>query len=149
MPKKEMKNINLENQRLLLSLLDPARKDIIVVEIKKPGFMPTGYNVINNNGQTIFSVVRNEMEMNVAGSRFPENFSRFTMEINGTRVVCDSNDSANQDTAAFLENKLKNALESKVHTQRQDEKLHKARETMSAQDKEIQTYLQNILQRQK
>lgn len=148
MPKKEMKSINLENQRLLLSLLDPARKDIIVVEIKKPGFMPTGYNVINNNGQTIFSVVRTEMEKNVAGSRFPENFSRFTIDINDIKIVCDS-DSINQDTAAFLENKLKEALESKVHTQRQDEKLQKARETMSAYDKEIQTYLQNILQRQK
>lgn len=145
---KRKRNLNKANMRLLLSALDPKRKDIVVT--KKHGRYdsdPKEWHVKNAKGQEIFSFKRESVEhedglYNVVYSHL------LTLKINGISISVDTEYYGGEwDTMVFLDKELKEALDTKLYAQKEEQQLQNALKKMSVQDRIIKSYLENTLQK--
>ena len=141
---KSTSKLNKVNMKLLLAGLDPKRHDIVVTKTAKNKI--TNWRVKNTQGVEIFSL-QNE-EIRHLDGRYDEYSHLWTLKINGICTVVDSEDYGDAwNTVNFIQTDLQNALETKLKAQNEEKIMQAALQTMSAQDKMIQKYLEQTLQR--
>ena len=135
---RKKRRLNKVNMNLLLSALDPKRKDIIVTEIcGRYDSSPKEWHVKNAQGQEIFSLKSENVTHD--DERFEIQSRLLTLQINGVSIVVDTEyyGDAGWDTMIFLDTDLREALDAKLCVQNKEQQLQDALKHMSAQDKMI------------
>ena len=151
--------LNEVNKRLLLSVLDPKRHDIVVTKkdghgskeqnLNRDGIVVHGiqtWNVKNTQKQEIYSLKRENIER--PDGRFASSDFRLTLTITNVATIQEDTGYQNDfDTMCFLDRDLPQALDAKIAAQHAEEKLQNDLKRMTSQDIAIKKYLEAMLQK--